>query len=210
MNYHKFHSNGLVIFSLIWLIVILSSCTSQQEQMRQFQKEATKKAWQQEHKLVEIGHSGTREWTQDERKELLKYGKVYGYHGRYIDENIKDNQRLATSPNNIAFAMKGEPITEKALQIASLRSYILTYEKKKYFIWCVMTVVIVILIVSFKKKNIVITTPAIVSGFIGTIWLGIVSGGSILAMLAGFVAGLVIGTITGALTLLVLISIGVG
>ena len=206
----KFHSTKPIIFSLIWLVLILSSCTSQQEQVEEYRKKATEKAWQHEQKLLEIGHNGTRDWTPEERQQLLKYGKIYGYNGRYIDEKVTGNKRLATSPNNIVFAMKGEPIAKDALQIASLRSYILTYEKKKYFIWGVIGVVIIILIVSFKKKNIVITTPAIVSGFIGTIWLGIVSGGSILAMLAGFVGGLIIGTVTGALTLVVLISIGVG
>jgi uncharacterized membrane protein len=176
--------------------------------MKQYKTEAVNKAWQQEQELVRIRHGGTREWTQEEIEQLDKYGFVSGYNGRYIDANVANNQNLATNPNNIVFAKVGEPLSKRAKQIASLRSYLLVYEKKKYFLWATMTIVIIVLMVSFKKKNIVITTPAIVTGVLGAIWLGIVSGGSIIAMFGGFAGGLIIGTVTGALTLIVLLSIG--
>lgn len=208
MNFLKFELTRFVLFILVLLMVFLASCTSQEELMKQYKTEAVNKAWQQEQELVRIRHGGTREWTQEEIEQLDKYGFVSGYNGRYIDANVANNQNLATNPNNIVFAKVGEPLSKRAKQIASLRSYLLVYEKKKYFLWATMTIVIIVLMVSFKKKNIVITTPAIVTGVLGAIWLGIVSGGSIIAMFGGFAGGLIIGTVTGALTLIVLLSIG--
>jgi len=208
MNSLKFELTRFVLFILVLLMVFLASCTSQEELMKQYKTEAINKAWQQEQELVRIRHGGTREWTQEEIEQLDKYGFVSGYNGRYIDANVANNQSLATNPNNIVFAKVGEPLSKRAKQIASLRSYLLVYEKKKYFLWATMTIVIIVLMVSFKKKNIVITTPAIVTGVLGAIWLGIVSGGSIIAMFGGLAGGLIIGTVTGALTLIVLLSIG--
>jgi len=208
MNSLKFELTRFVLFILVLLMVFLASCTSPEELMKRYKTEAVNKAWQQEQELVRIRHGGTREWTQEEIEQLDKYGFVSGYNGRYIDANVANNQSLATNPNNIVFAKGSELLSKRAKQIASLRSYLLVYEKKKYFLWATMTIVIIVLMVSFKKKNIVITTPAIVTGLLGAIWLGIVSGGSIIAMFGGLAGGLIIGTVTGALTLIVLLSIG--
>ena len=179
--------------------------------MMQYQEQAVIDAWQQERKLVKLGHGGTRKWNAVEKLEILKTGKVSGYEGRYINKYVEENVPLATDSNNIVFAKVGELyIEDDALKSAALRSYIIEYEKKKYLLWTATLATIVVLIAAFKSQRGIITYPAIVGAALGAIKLGIVSGGSILAIIGGLLSGLIVGTMAGLFLFLIVLSVGVG
>jgi len=70
-------------------------------------QKAVKQAWREEKRLVETTGKGTREWTDAQKKELLKNGQVKGFDGHHI--NDKGNYpNLAGDPNNIAFLSVAE------------------------------------------------------------------------------------------------------
>ena len=179
--------------------------------MKQYKKQAIMNAWEQEQELVSLGHSGTREWSEDERIELLETGKINGYEGRYIYKRIENHLHLATSSDNIVFIKIGElSISKKVLQDASLRSYLLNYEKNKYALWGGVILSLTVLVVAFKKQQGMIIYPAIVGAVLGAIRLGVVSKWSIMATLGGLASGLIMGTLAGLFIFLVIISVGVG
>lgn len=203
-----YHSIWFVTLALMLLMV---ACTSQDERMMQYQEQAVNEAWEQEIKLVKLGHSGTRKWSEVEKLEILQTGKVSGYEGRYINKYVEDNFQLATDSNNIVFAKVGELyLHEDALKSAALRSYLIEYEKKKYLLWTATLATIVVLIAAFKSQRGIITYPAIVGAALGAIKLGIVSGGSIMAIIGGLVSGLIVGTMAGLFLFLIVLSVGVG
>lgn len=211
MNTFKFYPIKLITIYIILLMLIFSACTSQDEKMKQYKKQALMNAWEHEQELVSLGHSGTREWSEAERIELLETGKINGYEGRYIHKRIENHLHLATNPDNIIFIKIGElSISKKALQEASLRSYLLNYEKNKYALWGGVILSLTILIVAFKKQQGMIIYPAIIGAVLGAIRLGVVSKWSIMATLGGLASGLIMGTLAGLFIFLVIISVGVG
>jgi hypothetical protein len=210
MNNLKFHPIRLIIFGLILMIVVLSACTSKEEQIRQYKEQTASVAWEQERELVSLGHGGTRQWSETEKNQLLKFGKVSGYQGQYIT-NVDDNPKQATEPNNIVFVKVSapSPLPKKVLHLASLRSYLIVYEKKKYTFWGAFIVAIIVLIVAIKKKFLMITNPAIGGAVIGAVWFGVTSGGSVLAILGGAAGGLIAGVMAGVFMFLIFLSVGI-
>jgi uncharacterized integral membrane protein len=208
MNTFKCHPIGLITLVLMLLMV---ACTSQEERMMQYKEQTVNQAWEQERKLVKLGHSGTREWSDIERLELLETGKVSGYEGQYINKYVEDNIQLATDSNNIFFAKVGESYPpEEALKSAALRSYLIQYEKNKYLLWAGTLATIIVLIAALQNQRDIITYPAIIGAALGAIKLGIVSGGSIIAIIGGLVSGLIVGTMAGLFLFLIVLSVGVG
>jgi hypothetical protein len=65
-------------------------------------KKAARQAWAQELEMVKRTGSGTYPWSEDEIKELLKTGKVKGYHGHHIND-ATTYPELAGDPNNISW-----------------------------------------------------------------------------------------------------------
>jgi hypothetical protein len=210
-NNPKLHPIKLVQLSFLCLIVVLSSCTSHEEKMKQYKEQAIKKAWQQERDLVSLADIGTRDWTSAEKKELLKTGRISGYEGRYINQKVEDNPRLATNSDNIFFAKLEETyLPKEILQNASLRSYLIAYEENKYSLWGGFILTLLILAVAFQKKRGIIVYPAIAGAVLGAVRMGIISGGSITAIIGGLASGLIIGTLAGIFIFLIVISGGVG
>ncbi|OAD22384.1 conserved hypothetical protein, membrane [Candidatus Thiomargarita nelsonii] len=211
MNIFKSHPIGLITLGLMLLMVVLSSCTSQEERIMQYKNQAISQAWEQERKLVKLGHSGTRQWSEIEKLELLETSKVTGYEGRYINKYVEDNIQLATDSNNIFFAKVGESYPPNAaLKSAALRSYLIQYEKNKYLLWAGTLATIIVLIAAFQNQRDIITYPAIIGAALGAIKLGIVSSGSIMAIIGGLVSGLIVGTMAGLFLFLIVLSVGVG
>jgi hypothetical protein len=227
MNTLKYHSIiGLIIFCLIWLSIFVSSCTSQEEKMKEYKQKATFSAWEQEQELVNLTiaiktdengldklyASGTHQWSENEILEIQKKGKVSGYKGCYI-KRPENNFHLATNPDNIVFVKEGLDISsasKKDSQQASLRSYLLNYEKNKYALLGGVILSITILLIAFKRQRGMVIYPAFVGAALGTIRLGVVSGWSILPTLGGLASGLIMGTMAGLFLFLVIISVGVG
>jgi hypothetical protein len=232
MNTLKYHSViGLIIFCLIWLSIFVSSCTSQEEKMKEYKQKATFSAWEQEQELVnltmaiktdengldKLHASGTHQWSEDEIVEIQENGEVRGYEGRYI-KRPENNFHLATNPDNIVFVKIGLDISSKTAakalkkdsRQASLRSYLLNYEKNKYALLGGVILSITILLIAFKRQRGMIIYPAFVGAALGTIRLGVVSGWSILPTLGGLASGLIMGTMAGLFLFLVIISVGVG
>ena len=76
-------------------------------------KKAVNEAWKQERELVAKTGKGTRQWTDAEKLELLKRGKVKGYEGHHIN-SVKGSLAkggdvsLISNPNNVAFVTRSE------------------------------------------------------------------------------------------------------
>jgi len=177
----------------------------------QYKKQAISQAWEQERKLVKLGHSGTHEWSELEKLELLETGKVTGYEGRYINKYVEENIQLATDSNNIVFTKVGELYPpDAAVKLAALRSYLVQYEKNKYLLWAGTLATMIVLIAAFKSQRDIITYPAIIGAALGAIKLGIVSSGSLVAIIGGLFSGLIVGTMAGLFLFLIVLSVGVG
>jgi hypothetical protein len=190
-------------------MTVLFSCTSPAERMEQYKEQAINKAWELERELVYLGHSGTHEWSEAEKQELLETNKVNGYEGHYINDYVEDNILIATDPNNIVFAKIGElSIPDKALKLARLRSYLIVYEKNKHYFLIAMLAEVIILIVAFQKRNGIIFYPTIICGMLEAIRLALVSGGYGIAIIVGLVDGFMMGTVVGFFIFLVVFSIG--
>jgi hypothetical protein len=207
INTLKSHLSQLFIVSFI---LLLASCTSHEEIMKQYKEQALSTAWQQEQELVSLGHSGTYEWTEAEKQQLLKTGTVIGYEGRYFNQDVESHPKLATNGNNIYFAKIGEKMTSLETSLAPLRSYLVRYEKNKYGFWGALIAVITVLIIAFQRKRGIVIYPAIVGAILMAIRMGVVSGGSYIAIFGGLASGLIAGTIAGIFIFLVVLSAGVG
>jgi len=206
MNTLKFPLRG----SLLLMLILISSCTSQEELFKQYKEQAVQQAWELEQKLVSLGHGGTRDWSEAEKQELIKTGTVSGYSGEYINKNIEKNQHLATQSNNIVFAKVGETdIPEYALKLAPLRTYLVKYQRNKFYFWSSFVIVLVILIMSFKKGQGTITYPATAGALLGAIKVSLVSPSS-LGIIGGLISGLMIGTVVGIFLYLVVLSAATG
>lgn len=59
------------------------------------------RAWERERELVREGR-GTRQWSVKEQKELLKTGRVKGYHGHHM-KSVAKHPEHADNPKNVQF-----------------------------------------------------------------------------------------------------------
>lgn len=59
------------------------------------------RAWRRERELVQKGY-GTRRWSVKEQKELLKTGRVKGYHGHHM-KSVAKHPEHADNPKNVQF-----------------------------------------------------------------------------------------------------------
>jgi len=66
-------------------------------------REAVRKAWAQERKLVMRTGRGTREWTVAQKRELIETGRVKGFEGHHINNVASNDRAMARNPNNISF-----------------------------------------------------------------------------------------------------------
>ncbi|MFV0505706.1 MAG: RHS repeat-associated core domain-containing protein [Bacteroidales bacterium] len=78
-----------------------------QRELNNKRQKAVKKAWKQEQELVWRTNKGTRDWNDDEIKELKETGKVSGYEGHHIND-VSNNHKQADNPNNIEFLARDE------------------------------------------------------------------------------------------------------
>ena len=69
-------------------------------------RKAVRNAWKEERQLIRDSE-GTRFWSNAEREELLRTGKVKGYEGHHIN-NVKDHPELADNPDNVIFLTRRE------------------------------------------------------------------------------------------------------
>lgn len=60
-------------------------------------------AWDYEKAEIEMGGKGTRNWTEDQRKEIKEQGSVRGAEGHHIN-NVADHPEEQGNPDNIRFA----------------------------------------------------------------------------------------------------------
>ena len=88
-------------------IVNAAAEKSMKNGMRNLTEQAKNRAWQQERELLKRELRGTREWTDAERKELLKNGYVKNYHADHIN-NVKHHPEIAGDPDNIQFLTASE------------------------------------------------------------------------------------------------------
>ncbi|HZI57374.1 MAG TPA: RHS repeat-associated core domain-containing protein [Verrucomicrobiae bacterium] len=65
-------------------------------------RQAVRDAWKQEKALIAAGQEGTVKWTDAQKAELLKTGKVKGFEGHHIN-SVNGSPELASNPNNIKF-----------------------------------------------------------------------------------------------------------
>ncbi|MCK8827053.1 hypothetical protein MWH25_04740 [Natroniella acetigena] len=64
-------------------------------------------AWDYEQALLELGGSGTREWTASQQQELLSAGRVRGMEGHHIN-SVAEHPELQAAPDNIDFLTRSE------------------------------------------------------------------------------------------------------
>lgn len=67
---------------------------------------AVRKAWKNEAERVKSG-VGTRNWTQEEQKEILERGSVRGYEGHHM-KSVSLYPQYAGEPKNIQFLTENE------------------------------------------------------------------------------------------------------
>ena len=68
-------------------------------------RKAVKEAWKQERELVAKTGHGTRNWSGQQKAQLLKKGKVKGFEGHHIND-VSHNPTMAGNPNNIRFVTR--------------------------------------------------------------------------------------------------------
>lgn len=87
----------------------MSSGTLTPEQRKQLTAErqkAVRQAWKEEKQRVLEG-KGTRQWTIDEKKELISRGSVPGYEGHHM-KSVSKYPQFAGDSNNIQFLTEKE------------------------------------------------------------------------------------------------------
>ena len=67
---------------------------------------AVSKAWAKERQQV-LNSCGSRNWSQEEQKEILQTGKCHGYEGQHM-LSVKAHPEQAGNENNIQFLTRGE------------------------------------------------------------------------------------------------------
>ncbi|SDE28252.1 RHS repeat-associated core domain-containing protein [Riemerella columbipharyngis] len=71
-------------------------------ELEQKRRKGIERAWKEEQELIKRGLGGTREWTEQEKEELLKTGKVKDYYGHHIN-SVSTHPHLADNPDNVQF-----------------------------------------------------------------------------------------------------------
>jgi RHS repeat-associated protein len=79
---------------------------------------ARSEAWRQEAALVRAGHRGSREWSKEERKELIRHGRVSNYDAHHINSR-NSSPELIGNPDNIEFLRGGRGGDHGALHRAN-------------------------------------------------------------------------------------------
>ena len=74
-------------------------------------RKGVRNAWKQEKELVEKTGEGSRRWTTDQKKELLKTGKVKGFEGHHT-KDVHSNPEMAKDPNKIEFMTRKEHLED--------------------------------------------------------------------------------------------------
>lgn len=69
-------------------------------------RKAVALAWKNEKDLV-LNGKGTRNWTQNEQKEIISTGKTKGYQGHHM-KSVDGHNSKAGDPNNIQFLSRSE------------------------------------------------------------------------------------------------------
>ncbi|WP_237179233.1 hypothetical protein [Paenibacillus sp. MMS18-CY102] len=75
------------------------------KQFSALRQKSVRQAWKQEKELVETTGKGSRDWTPEEKQELLQTGKVKGYEGQHM-KSASEYPDFAGDPDNIQF-LKG-------------------------------------------------------------------------------------------------------
>ena len=83
-----------------------STKTQEQKDLDNARSRGVRQAWERERAYVAKG-MGTRNWTQEEQKELLETGRVSGYEAHHMSSVSKDPQN-ADNPDNIQFLTHDE------------------------------------------------------------------------------------------------------
>ena len=77
-----------------------------ESQFEYMSRKAISQAWAQERELVRITGKGSRDWTDSEKKQLLRTGRVKGYDGHHM-KSKRAHPDYVGDPNNIEF-LKGD------------------------------------------------------------------------------------------------------
>jgi RHS repeat-associated protein len=77
------------------------------KELKAARQRAVRQAWKDERALINAGQRGTRDWSDAEKAELLRTGKVKGYVGHHIN-SVKGHPEMAGDPNNIEFVTPAE------------------------------------------------------------------------------------------------------
>jgi hypothetical protein len=92
-----------ILFMLLAICFFSISATELiADELSQARQRAVVEAWKREQSLVQKSGNGSRDWTRNEKSELLKYGRVSGYEGHHIND-VSTNPKLAGNPDNIKF-----------------------------------------------------------------------------------------------------------
>ena len=65
-------------------------------------RRAAERAWEDEKFALSLGLDGRRQWTDEEREQLLSKGSVHGYRPSDL-YSLRKYPQLADDPNNVAF-----------------------------------------------------------------------------------------------------------
>lgn len=75
------------------------------KELKRLRQKAVKEAWEKERAKLKNGEKGQRDWTPEEKRQIIENGKADGYEGHHI-KNVNDNPGEAGNPDNIQF-LKG-------------------------------------------------------------------------------------------------------
>ena len=64
-------------------------------------------AWKYEQGILELGGSGSKNWTPSQRADIINSGKVRGIHGHHIND-VSNHPQMQGDPDNIRFLSRSE------------------------------------------------------------------------------------------------------
>lgn len=102
----------------------------QRKQLTAERQKAVRQAWKEEKQRVLEG-KGTRQWTNDEKKELISRGSVPGYEGHHM-KSVSKYPQFAGDSKNIQFLPKKSiymVLTREAITIKQMVTTILKQKK---------------------------------------------------------------------------------
>lgn len=84
-----------------------SALSNEEKKQLSYQRQnAVRDAWKLEKERVSVG-IGTRQWSEDEKEELLQRGRVKGYEGHHM-KSVSLYPEYAGDPRNIQFLSESE------------------------------------------------------------------------------------------------------